>query len=75
MKRQGTLSRQPEIVHNSHGSASRGQSVSKLDLLAIDRAFAELGPDTPLCDVVSMAQSIKDAIILSHARSKQEHRC
>jgi len=70
MKAARSVSRKSRAGKSSRGR-SRRRSSSRLDLLAIDRAFAELGLHAPLCDVVSRAQAIEKALRRSHMRRKR----
>ena len=51
------------------------KSDSRVAVLAIEQALAELGIHTPLSDLVRRAQSIETAMMQSHSRRKPEHLC
>ena len=48
---------------------------SRVTVLAIERALAELGVHAKLSDIVTKAQSIKNGIIQSRSRRRPEQVC
>ena len=48
---------------------------SKVAVLAIEQALAEVGLHAPLSDLVRRAQSIETTIMQSRSRRKPEHLC
>ena len=62
-------------VGTSAGPVGRHRLVSKVTVLAIEQALAELGIHAKLSDIVAKAQSIENAITQSRSRHKPEHLC
>jgi hypothetical protein len=70
------------MKNSNSGTASRSAcpvSLKKLDsrlaVLAIEQALAELRIHAPLSELVRRAQSIETAIMQSRSRRKPEHLC
>ena len=59
----------------SAGPVSREKLDSRVTVLAIEQALAELGIHARLSDIVRRAQSIETAIMQSRSRRKPEHLC
>ena len=73
--RQGTRNTRGESVRTSSGPGSRGRLDSRVTVLAIEQALAELGIHAKLSDIVAKAQSIENGVMQSRSRRKLEHLC
>jgi len=62
-------------IGTSAGPVSRERLDSRITVLAIERALAELGIHARLSDIVAKAQSLENGIIQSQSRRKREHMC
>ena len=74
----------PRGTRNTKSSDSTGVSAgpvsgdrldSRVTVLAIEQALAELGIHAKLSDIVAKAHSIENAITQSRSRHKLEHLC
>ena len=78
-----SMRRDPRSMENSSSETVSGSacpvSLKKVDsrvaVLAIEQALAELGIHAPLSDLVRRAQLIETAIMQSRSRRKPEHLC
>ena len=59
----------------SAGPVARERLDSKVTVLAIEQALAELGIHAKLSDIVAKAHSMESAITQSRSRHKLEHLC
>ena len=62
-------------VSDSSHPVSGKKVDSRPTVLAIEQAWAELGINAPLSELVYRAQSIERAIMQSRSRHKPEHLC
>ena len=62
-------------VGTSAGPVARERRDSKVTVLAIEQALAELGIHAKLSDIVADAQFIENAITQLRSRHKLEHQC
>jgi len=64
-----------DSIGTSAGLGARQRLDSRVTVLAIEQALAELGIDAELSDIVAKAQSIENGVIQSRSRRKPEQMC
>jgi hypothetical protein len=64
-----------DSIGTSADEASRETLGSRVTVLAIEQALAELGIHARLSDIVAKARSIENGIIQSRSRRKPEQMC
>ena len=64
-----------DSIGSSAGQVSRETLGSRVAVLAIEQALAELGIHARLSDIVAKAQSIENGIIQSRSHRKPEQMC
>jgi len=64
-----------DSIGTSAGPVSCERVNSRITVLAIEQALAELGIHARLSDIVAKAQSIENGILQSRSRRKPEQMC
>lgn len=64
-----------DSIRTSAGTISGNRLDSRITVLAIEQALAELGIHARLSDIVAKAQSIENGIMQSRSRRKREYAC
>jgi hypothetical protein len=64
-----------DSIGTSAGPVSRERLDSRVAMLAIEKALAELGIHAPLSNLLRRAQSIETAMMQSRSHPKPEHLC
>lgn len=67
--------KQPASVGTSAGPGSRERLDSRVTVLAIERALAELGVHARLSEIIAKAHSIEHGIMQARSRRRPEQTC
>ena len=74
-RRDARTTKRADSIGTSAGPVSRERVDSRITVLAIEQALADLGIHANLSDIIAKSQSIKNGIFQSRSRRKREQMC